>query len=69
MGQLTQEMLEHNLMDPAELMQVRDEPKLHLTLCEICLINVFFLSPPPPPPLLRLSGGLLHGGVSLPSAG
>lgn len=63
MGCLTQEMLEHNLIDPTELMQVVS--KLHTHYFNAVHVVIMASSPVS---FLCLSGGLLHGGVSLPSA-
>lgn len=63
MGCLTQEMLEHNLIDPTELMQVVS--KLHTHYLNAVNVVIMAFSPVS---FLCLSGGLLHGGVSLPSA-
>lgn len=63
MGCLTQEMLEHNLIDPTELMQVVS--KLHTHYFNAVNVVIMAFSPVS---FLCLSGGLLHGGVSLPSA-
>lgn len=63
MGCLTQEMLEHNLIDPTELMQVVS--KLHTHYFNAVHVVIMASSPIS---FLCLSGGLLHGGVSLPSA-
>lgn len=63
MGCLTQEMLEHNLIDPTELMQVVSKLQTHYFNAVYVVIMASS-----PISFLCLSGGLLHGGVSLPSA-